>query len=1402
MNKITYVIVIAFFTILQTSAQNFTKKWDEIYELDTLGKTKTVFEKVTQLHKIALRQKNDIQQVKSFTYLLKLKNTLVENQEINFFNEIQSEINKSSEIGKAFLYQYCAKKLKLYYEDDYNIKYRPKLIDSTTTNILLWDKEKFELEIEANFQKSYANQALLSTLKVVDYPELISQVDTYFIDTNKTLYQFFIENHIKEINETEEDDYFNDNSYSYDANYFSNSETFINTNLSSIKNKRIRKTGELYQILEKTTVEKPSIYTINRIKYFDTVCSNSVEKTLQLEKCKAYFRNPTHSNELQFIQAQNLVNSADKIIGKDYNIKALAVLNKLISDKSNPKIYTDAFNLKETILAKNLTVQMKKEAYPKENIRAFINYKNIDTLVISYYKLNPNEITSFRTDSLVLEYMNQHKAEKSYFKTLTKKEDYFNYSTEIILEPFESGKYLVVVGTPKRNGNYSFSYNILICNSLDYFREAKNGVENFHFRDRKTGVPLKNVIIRTTEKTYSSDEFGRFSINQPVYANESYQPFPITLIHEKDTVYSYVSYNQGNKNSTKDNSRAHVYFDRAIYRPGQKMFYKGILLQDKNYKSSVVPFVTVKVEITNENNETIKTFEVQTNEFGSFSGEFDIPNNGVTGTYEITIDEPDNYEKDTKYYDEKEDEHSFWDNTDFISESFDFKVEEYKRPTFEIKMDKITAEWKLGDTIILKGKATGLAGNTISNATVKAKVNCRIRENNGPSKPVTYSDFISETNTDGTFEIEVSTSGLNIKDSVYNFSFDIDIEVIDINGEARTAKKTVQISDKLFILELTSPYRFLKEEKKEVEISAKTYNKVEKQVTGKLYIYKTASNGNIFDRQFGKPEIETIDSLSFTKLFPYDIYDSNENAKRELVKTLNFDTKTNHKINLDFLEIGDYEIDAIAFDENKNEIKDTERINIVTKLPSKPTDKLFKYFIVTSEKSNKIDVILKSKVDNLFVTCFEYDEKGNVAMEHMVQLENGEGKISIQKPKNRLGLYFFAFYEDHFHTENHMQFYNDEENRLKFEIISMRNKIEPGSTENWQFKILNSKLEAEVLASMYDSSLDDFANLNWELYEKRKSIINFPYYGKSYYNNLFFSYRDIDAKKIDFDFNTTNQLNWFYNEYDEYEMIPKITKPKKLNRLIIGNIQAKDEIPTDIYITNLSNKKNSRPDFYGNFSIEGKLNDILEINIHGQVFKAKVTDTKKLNLKLNVETNPESSVSAAPQSEFLVVTTRYLPLKSKKININNKDIYFETYTVYIDTADAGIEQISYDQTGSDNIEAVQIVGAMSIKRTKELTQSSNPNAIQALTGKISGLNVNYRDGDARIVLRGNRSITGENEVLVIIDGAISSANVLAQLPADVVDNINVIKGAQGAALYGSQGANGVIIVTTKKAMQE
>jgi TonB-linked SusC/RagA family outer membrane protein len=113
-----------------------------------------------------------------------------------------------------------------------------------------------------------------------------------------------------------------------------------------------------------------------------------------------------------------------------------------------------------------------------------------------------------------------------------------------------------------------------------------------------------------------------------------------------------------------------------------------------------------------------------------------------------------------------------------------------------------------------------------------------------------------------------------------------------------------------------------------------------------------------------------------------------------------------------------------------------------------------------------------------------------------------------------------------------------------------------------------------------------------------------------------------------------------------------------------------------------------------------------------------------------------------------------------------------------------------------------ITSSYTVVKAEELNRASSPNAVQALIGKVSGLQINTTNssvaGENRVVFRGARSITGNNQALVVIDGAISSLATLQQIPPETILSVNAMKGAQGSAIYGSDGVNGVIIVTTKK----
>jgi TonB-linked SusC/RagA family outer membrane protein len=170
------------------------------------------------------------------------------------------------------------------------------------------------------------------------------------------------------------------------------------------------------------------------------------------------------------------------------------------------------------------------------------------------------------------------------------------------------------------------------------------------------------------------------------------------------------------------------------------------------------------------------------------------------------------------------------------------------------------------------------------------------------------------------------------------------------------------------------------------------------------------------------------------------------------------------------------------------------------------------------------------------------------------------------------------------------------------------------------------------------------------------------------------------------------------------------------------------------------------------------------------------------------------------------------------IKAKSGDVLVVSYSGYekksVTVGSASNYNVSLTAT-SKVLEDVVITGAVGIKKkkdavtstqqtvsNKELSLVSNPNVVQTLAGKVTGLQINTTSNGANpttsIVLRGNRTITGNNQALVVIDGAISSANILQQMSSDMIESVNVIKGQQGSALYGEQGSNGVIVVTTKR----
>lgn len=126
--------------------------------------------------------------------------------------------------------------------------------------------------------------------------------------------------------------------------------------------------------------------------------------------------------------------------------------------------------------------------------------------------------------------------------------------------------------------------------------------------------------------------------------------------------------------------------------------------------------------------------------------------------------------------------------------------------------------------------------------------------------------------------------------------------------------------------------------------------------------------------------------------------------------------------------------------------------------------------------------------------------------------------------------------------------------------------------------------------------------------------------------------------------------------------------------------------------------------------------------------------------------------------------------------------------------------------GYNMVKRGQITGAIDMVKSDKIAQQSSAALEDRLQGKVAGLMISTGSGqpgsnDVKIRVRGTGSINGSNTPLYILDGVMIEAAQFASLNNDDIQDIQVLKDASATAIYGSRGANGVIVVTTKKGLK-
>ena len=477
-----------------------------------------------------------------------------------------------------------------------------------------------------------------------------------------------------------------------------------------------------------------------------------------------------------------------------------------------------------------------------------------------------------------------------------------------------------------------------------------------------------------------------------------------------------------------------IYTDRAIYRPGQKVQMAAILYTVRHgFEHEVVVGKRVKATLRNANYEEVASKELVTDDYGVVSADFILPTRGLTGNYSISLE----------------------------GQSCSFRVEEYKRPTFQVEFPEVKQDYKDGDTLTVRATARSYAGVPVQGARVSYRVERRMAWWWMTYYRYWQGGFIGQsenteevlaaealTDAEGNFEVRMP---MVLPKSKYPqfYNFVVIADVTDAAGETHQGQLSLPLGNRKTALT--------------VDLSEKIL--FEKPEPLRFHLLNAAGND--------------IDASVYYQIVSLPLSSSENKGKWQ-------QAQTNTTIDLPKLNSGQYRLKAEY--EGETMERDFVVFSLDDKHPALETDDWF-YVSDTQFADAVTPVTLQvgSSAKNVHIvyTIVSGDkilEQG--AVDKSNELINRKFTYK-EEYANGLTLSFAWLREGkvYTHTEKIRRPLPDKRLRMKWETF--RDRLTPGQQEEWTLSISSPTegrvVGASLMATLYDKSLDQLAAHSWSL---------------------------------------------------------------------------------------------------------------------------------------------------------------------------------------------------------------------------------------------------------------------------------------------------------------------------------
>ena len=1025
-------------------AQTFDKLWKQVEQAEKKSLPQTVIKLTDEIYQKGEAEKNSPQMLKAYMWRMRYRDMLTPDSLYTSVKELEQWAKQADKpMDRAILHSLIAGIYANYAANNqWQLRQRTEIVgEAPSADMREWTANMFVEKVRTSIKEAMADSVLLlntSSRTYIPFVELGETSEYYHHDMYHLLAFRSIEalQHIEGLDRTTPvEAYSEDTSSKKQSPVKQDIERIYENMLTSYKAKG-DKEGCLLTNLNYLSWKRNSSKSFSepfRVKKGGTYMMTVDPYETGLDALKTEYKSSDLCAEVYLAQANYM-------IGKEQQTVALQLCDEAIRLYPGYRRINALKNLREDILSPSLNVTAAATAFPAEEIEIRASHKNLDGFTLRL----------FEAKKLIKE---QH------FAVLRPK-DYRTQDTVFTFQAPEVGAYVMCIVPDIRAKRDSESkFNVTRLKALTC-RLPGNQYEVVTL-DGQTGHPIPNAKVTLyTNDEKVLQEFTTGTDGKVVFPwNSDYRYLKVAK--GTDTAMPFQGVYGGSYGYYGDENKVTeqmtLLTDRSLYRPGQTVYVKGIAYTQQADTANVLPNKEYTVTLTDANNQEVGQNKVRTNEFGSFTTDFALPSACLNGMFSLVVG----------------------------NGRTSIRMEDYKRPTFDITFEKQTGSYQLGDQVEVKGKIQSYSGVLLQDLPVKYTVKrsafslWRFAE----STQIASGEVTANENGEFTIPVRLEENDAYKNDARVYYRYSVEATATNVAGETQSSTDVIAAGNRSLVLQTELNDKTCKDKPFHTVFKVQNLNGQPVEVKGTFYLYQAK------DADFKKLDEKPVATGTFTSNEEMTIHWGNLPSGPYVLKAVVKDGQ-GKEVTADANTIlfswedkrPPVETPVWFYEEN------TEFDAAHPALFCFGTSKKDAYVMMNVFSGNEL---LESRVMNLSDTIvhfyYPYKESyGDGVFINFCLIRDGQVYQEQVRLKKRLP---------------------DKTLTMKWEVF--RDKLRPGQKEEWKLTIQTPQgqaAEAEMLATMYDASLDKIWNRkqNFSIYYNQ--IIPYSNWMSGYFGNNSFNY--------------------------------------------------------------------------------------------------------------------------------------------------------------------------------------------------------------------------------------------------------------------------------------------------------